>query len=307
MRNWEYPEKKPRRNLRGFCAARRKKRRYIDRTQRKIDWRYLLPALALLCVFAYAAVHLMQYARQSQSVQRTNENVQVVYAAVTDTPAMATHTPAVATPVPAATPAPPKETPQAYQMTDGEITLRMAELKKINADTVGWLRIPGVVDLPVVYRDNEYYLDHDFYGQKSAAGTLFLDENHPLRADTQYLLVHGHNMNDGSMFGLLSHYRGSGYMQQHPTVYFDTLFRKEKYEVIGVLCVPADVRREGYVAYAGTRRFADEEHFRAFVREITENALHWKRGAEIQNDDALLALSTCYEDERIVVMCRRVD
>ena len=42
-------------------------------------------------------------------------------------------------------------------------------------------------------------------GAQSASGTLFLDEAHPLEADTQYLVVHGHNMYDGSMFARLTH------------------------------------------------------------------------------------------------------
>ncbi len=52
----------------------------------------------------------------------------------------------------------------------------MVELKRLNRDTVGWISISGVVDLPVVWRDNSYYLNHDFQGQKSGAGTLFLDK-----------------------------------------------------------------------------------------------------------------------------------
>ena len=65
----------------------------------------------------------------------------------------------------------------------------MQELKRLNRDTVGWISISGVVDLPVVYRDNSYYLNHDFQGQKSGAGTLFLDQNHPLAAASLLLLA----------------------------------------------------------------------------------------------------------------------
>ena len=39
------------------------------------------------------------------------------------------------------------------------------QLLATNEDTVGWLTCGERIDGPVVYRDNEYYLDHNFYGE----------------------------------------------------------------------------------------------------------------------------------------------
>jgi len=195
---------------------------------------------------------------------------------------------------------------KAYQYIGNTVLPELEVMLEKNPDTVLWLHIPGgVVNLPVVYRDNTYYLDRDFYGRRSGSGTLFLDEAHPFASDTQYMVVHGHNMYDGSMFGFVSHYRRAGYMEEHPTVYLSTLYRQEEYEVIGVLELPVSVAREGYVAYTGTRKFGSLEQFYGFAASIRENALFWKEDAEMNPTDSLLALSTCYEDERIVVMCRR--
>ena len=94
-----------------------------------------------------------------------------------------------------------------FHRTDLDILPEMRELAQKNPDTVGWIGISGTVLLPVVYRDNTFYLDHDFTRSKNASGTLFPDENSPINADTQNLLIHGHSMNDGSMFGILTHYR----------------------------------------------------------------------------------------------------
>lgn len=306
MRQWQ--NKEPRDNFRG-SYIRKKNRRYVDRT-RGGTWKYLAATAALLGVFVYAAVSLVGYVRSSAAVQKTNEEVRQVYAATTEIPVTATPKAAAVTPPPAATQIPVQtgapELLRAYQQTSGEMLSQMQRLREQNRDAVAWLKIPGVVDLPVVYRDNAYYLDHDFYGAKSKAGTLFLDAAHPLKADTQYLVIHGHNMNDGSMFGTLSHYRSRGYMAQHGKVYLTTLYRQEEYEVVGVLQLPTDARKTGYVAFAGTRKFDSVGHFEAFVKELQEHALYWKQGAALAPHDALLALSTCYEDERVVVMCRRV-
>ena len=50
-------------------------------------------------------------------------------------------------------------------------------LRAVNPDIVAWIEIPGTdISYPVVQADdNETYLKRDFEGNKSAAGTIFLD------------------------------------------------------------------------------------------------------------------------------------
>ena len=101
----------------------------------------------------------------------------------------------------------------------------MEALYRDNRDLVGWLRMEGILDLPVVYKDNKYYLMHDFYKNKSAAGTLFLDENHPFRENAQNLLLHGHNMKDGTMFGRLVQYETNlQFLKNNPFIQYSTLW-----------------------------------------------------------------------------------
>lgn len=310
----QHHEREPRNSLRGSQLrrgeSRRRKtlRRYTFKRRYRIDWRRFLPTIILVAVFLYATVSLVLYGIRSISTKHTNEELQAMYEEAMETPNAETPTleptymPTL-TPEPTATPTP--ELLSSYQYIGNTILPEAVEMLEKNPDTVAWLHIPGVVNLPVVYRDNTYYLDHNFYGKKSDSGTLFLDEAHPLAYDTQYMVIHGHNMYDGSMFGLLSHYRKSGYMEKHPTVYLNTLYRQEEYEVIGVLYLPIDVQSEGYVPYVGTRKFRSLDQFYGFAENIRENALRWKDGAEMLPSDAFLALSTCYEEYRIVVMCRR--
>ena len=308
-------EREPRNNLRGSQirrsqSRRRKKLRRCAFSRRyKVDWRRFLPTIILVAVFLYATVSLVLYGIRSVSTKRANEELQAMYEEAMETPnaEMSTLEPAptpTMTPEPTATPKP--ELLNEYQYIGDTILPGASEMLEKNPDTVAWIRIPGgVVNLPVVYRDNMYYLDHDFYGKKSDSGTLFLDEAHPLKADTQYMVIHGHAMYDGSMFGLITHYRKKSYIETHPTVYFNTLYSKETYEVVGVLILPVDIQDARYIAYTGTRRFKNLDHFYGFADKLKANALHWKDGAELQPSDALLALSTCYDEERIVVICRR--
>lgn len=283
---------------------RRRKRRAGSTSRRRyrIVWRRFVPVILLAAMFLYASVNLIQYAIRSAQTKRTNEELQNLYEeAIESLP------PETVAPVPEATAVPEEGLLDAYQYVSDEILPEAAAMLEKNPDTVAWLNIPNVLSLPVVYRDNSYYLDHDFYGKSSSSGTLFLDVLHPFAADTQYMVIHGHNMYDGSMFGRLTHYHDQDYMKEHPTVYLNTLYRKEEYEVIGVLCVTSDSSSADYVSFVGSRSFQTLEQFNAFATEIRRHAMYWKDGAKMLPTDALLALSTCYkDDDRIVVMCRRV-
>ena len=181
----------------------------------------------------------------------------------------------------------------------------MAELKRLNRDTVGWISISGVVNLPVVYRDNEYYLNHDFQGQKSGAGTLFLDQNHPLTAETQNLLIHGHNMKDGSMFGMLTRYTDRSWLQSHALITFSTLWEKELYQIFAVVRVSSgDGRSEALDDYAHPA-FPRAESFQAYITGLRRRA-SLMEPLDLQPDDAFLTLSTCIDDDRLVLVSRRV-
>jgi len=313
----QHYEREPRNSLRGSqirrskSRKRKKLRRYAFKRRYRIRWRRFLPTLMFLAIFLYATVSLVQYAIRSFTTKQTNRELQIIYEGAMENPTPDTFM-LEPTPMPTSTPVPtPTPIPQlqsSYQYIGENVLPEAAEMLEKNPDTVAWLHIPGgIVNLPVVYRNNTYYLNHDFYGRRNDSGTLFLDEAHPLAYDTQYMVIHGHNMYDGSMFGLLSHYRKRGYMEEHPTVYLNTLYRKETYEVIGVLYLPINIQSEGYVPYTGIRKFETLDQFYSFANKIRSNALYWKEGEYMLPNDAFLALSTCYEDHRIVVMCRRTN
>ena len=118
----------------------------------------------------------------------------------------------------------------------------MEALYNENHDLIGWLEIPEILDLPVMYRDNSYYLTHDFSGQKTASGAIFLDQSHRFTEYAQNLLLHGHNMKDGTMFGRLVHYaQDISYFKRNAFVNVDTLWEEERYVIFAVLRVSLDV------------------------------------------------------------------
>lgn len=301
-----------RRNLR------RRKRRRLKRRHVFYIRRALIGILSI--VFIISAVSLISYWIRSIKTARTNSQLREIYnsdslpdtnnAATVEATSITspefTSVPVNSTPEPLrrseikATPV--EQLTREFQWFSDHIQPGAVQLYNINHDLIGWLTIPGVVDLPVLYRDNTFYLTHDFYGTKNKAGALFLDAAHPFREDTQYMMVHGHAMNDGSMFGMLTHYRGKDYIIEHPYLTLNTLYSCDTYEIIGTCYLTTD---EMYsVAKLGCPTFYTADDFNAFIENLRAHSLHFTTN-EIPPDSALLALSTCYKDGRVVVFFRR--
>lgn len=251
----------------------------------------------------FGGINLIKYLIDSNSTKNTNKELQAMRAAVTPTPTAEVSVAEAVSATP--TPAPVSSAPDAFQTISDTILPELQELYKKNNDLVGWIRIPnGGVDLPVLYRDNDYYLNHDFYGKEIKSGSIFLDEYHPFSSDTQHLVLHGHNMYDGSMFGHLNRYERVSHLRGHGIVYFSSLYKEEAYVAYAVLIVPGSAADPDFFPYTGNPTFYSEDQFNQFIQEVKDRSL-FNINIDVQPTDALLTLSTCLEEDRIVLFCRR--
>jgi len=173
-----------------------------------------------------------------------------------------------------------------------------------NTDAVGWITIEGLVDQPIVYRDNTFYLDHDFDQQKNVCGTVFLDENHPLRADSQNLLIYGHNMKDESMFGMLAKYMKNNFLHTHYQLTFETRFEVFSYLIFAVDRVSMDVNASNFLYFWGYPSFADKKAFLRYIDDVYQHSLY-TRFLDVNESDTLLTLVTCVGSDRLVLFARR--
>lgn len=207
---------------------------------------------------------------------------------------------------PEETPAPEMVRTTKFHHVGGDALPEMETLYNENRDLVAWLKIPEVIDLPVVYKDNDYYLKRDFYKQKNTAGTIFLDENHPFKEKTQNLLLHGHNMKDGTMFGRLTQYiYDRTYIKNHPFINLSTLWRKEQYVIFAVLDVSLDPKDEAFFNYFTHSTFSSDAEFTAYIRQLQLRSM-FAIPIDVEPSDALLTLSTCLEENRLVIVARRL-
>ena len=100
------------------------------------------------------------------------------------------------------------------------LAIDFGALQEISEDAVLWIDIPGTpVSYPVAQAsDNDYYLKRNLSGSYNFAGTVFMDfRNDPSLSDDNTIL-YGHNMRNGSMFGILSHYADEEFYKSHPEI-----------------------------------------------------------------------------------------
>lgn len=237
-------------------------------------------------------------------------------AASSPTPA-ATPT-ATGSPTPAPTPTPEAQVVDEPLPTPNENTIvfslptepppqeSFAELLRYNPDTVAYLTIGEIVDLPVVQRenDNEYYLTHAYSGEEAREGALFLDGAN--RLSDENLIIYGHNMRNGTMFGELSSFGEREFLLKNAVVRFDTLYENALYVPFAMFEASMD-EDDGH--YFDVRQIVfDETTFELFVLKLRGRSV-FDVPVAVEYGDKLLTLVTCsYNDDdgRYIVALRKL-
>lgn len=102
-------------------------------------------------------------------------------------------------------------------------------LLSVNEDSVGWIALEGTkIHYPIVQgTDNDYYLHHTIDRAYNFAGTVFVDYRYPLGMDSNYSIIYGHYMKDGTMFAYLDPFRNQDYGNEHNV--FDIYIKDKHY------------------------------------------------------------------------------
>ena len=115
--------------------------------------------------------------------------------------------------------------------------IRLDELRELNGDTIGWIRMEGTpINYPVVRgrREADYYLSHNFSQEESYHGAIHMDyRNGGVLAERTTLLA-GHHMKDSSMFFALTLLFTKEFYEEHrglELLLFDGLYRADFFAV----------------------------------------------------------------------------
>lgn len=195
------------------------------------------------------------------------------------------------------------------QVSD-EILEKYKTLYNKNKSLIGWVKIDDTnIDYPVMQtQNNEYYLDHNYNQEYDKNGSIFLDMAcNPLRPNTN-LIIYGHHMKSGKMFGNLNAYSNRSYYEDHKYIQFDTIYQEGLYQVMYVFRSHIYNEDEIVFKYYQFIDAATPEEFDSNMQEMSQLALY-DTGVTAVYGDKLLTLSTCDSaeaDGRFVVVAKKI-
>ena len=186
-----------------------------------------------------------------------------------------------------------------------------AAIYEKNNDLVGWINIPDLkIKYPVMQTPDrpDYYLRRDFYGNHNTSGCLYVREACDVFTPSDNVVIYGHAMKTGDMFGRLYYYQDKAYCEKHPYFTFDTLYEHHDYQIVAVFRT-SGTWGIGY-PYHIFNDAANEEEFNKFIADIKGasftldkskvdginlfyGSVYYDSGITPQYGDQLVSLSTC--------------
>lgn len=201
------------------------------------------------------------------------------------------------------------EAPEPREVLD-EYKNLLIKYKKL----IGWLTfddksIGGESGFPVMQTsDNEYYLTHNMDQEYDKNGTIFMDKDCDVLKPSTNFIVYGHHMKSGKMFGKLDLYEDQEYCEEHPYIYFDTIYEKGTYKVMYVFRSRVYNENEIVFKYYQFIDANSQQEFDSYMEEMASMSLY-DTGVTAEYGDQLLTLSTCdYQEKngRFVVVAKKI-
>ena len=183
-------------------------------------------------------------------------------------------------------------------------TVDFNKLKEQNNETIAWLKINNTnVEYPVVKgTNNSFYLNHSFDKSKNSAGWIFADYKNKFDNTDKNIVIYGHNMRDGSMFGSMLNILDAKWYENEENTNITLYTENEKciYKVFSIY----KIESEDY--YIKTE-FSDDNNFEQFVNTIKKRSIK-EFNTDVSKDDNILTVSTCANNNkyRVVLHAKKI-
>lgn len=167
-----------------------------------------------------------------------------------------------------------------------------------NKSLIGWIKIADTnIDYPVMQTENNtYYLDHDFDQNYDKNGCIFMDADCDVINRSTNLILYGHHMKSGAMFGKLDAYADRSFYEEHPTFQFDTIYEKGQYRIAYVFRSEVYDENEVTFKYYQFIQANSEAEFNSNMLQMAQMSLY-DTGITPAYGDELVTLSTCDHTE----------
>ena len=183
-------------------------------------------------------------------------------------------------------------------------TVDFNKLKEQNNETIAWLKINNTnIEYPVVKgTNNSFYLNHSFDKSKNSAGWIFADYKNKFDNTDKNIVIYGHNMRDGSMFGSMLNILDAKWYENEENTNITLYTENEKciYKVFSIY----KIESEDY--YIKTE-FSDDNNFEQFVNTIKKRSIK-EFDIDVSESDNILTLSTCANNNkyRVVLHAKKI-
>ncbi|MCR5399571.1 MAG: class B sortase [Lachnospiraceae bacterium] len=180
-----------------------------------------------------------------------------------------------------------------------------------NRKLVGWITIEGCgIDYPVMQTsNNDYYLDHNYNQDYDKNGSIFMDKDCTPAFPNDNMIIYGHHMKSGKMFGNLNYYAKKDFWEKNQTFMFDTIYETGTYAVMYVFRSKIYSQEEIVFKYYQFIDAASADEFESNMDAMAEMSLY-DTGVTAVYGDKLITLSTCDSAEgaegRFVVVAKKI-
>jgi len=173
-----------------------------------------------------------------------------------------------------------------------------------NDDIIGHLYVPGTTINYLIPQttDNAFYLNHNIWRRRYAAGAVWLCYHANLYGQDQNLVLFGHNMNRNHIFHSVRFFLQEDFFHNNRYIYFNTIYANYVFEVFSVYVTHISF------PYIYPNYDHREGGWEWYINEFARRS-HWDAGIEVSENDRIITLSTCENarrDYRIAVHGRLI-
>jgi len=180
----------------------------------------------------------------------------------------------------------------------GLIDVDFEELRKINSETKGWIKVEGTnINYPFVQtKDNTFYLNHTFNKKENNAGWVFLDSRNNIEELDRNNILYAHGRVNSVLFGTLKNIMKSNWYENsnNHIIKLSTQSHNSLWQVFSVYRIPTT---SDYLV----TDFRNDETFDNFLKFIKQRSIY-DFNIELSSKDKIITLSTCYSSKEKVVM-----
>ena len=185
--------------------------------------------------------------------------------------------------------------------------IKLDELKKINKDVAGLIKVDGTnIYYPVMQSsDNKDYLRKNINGNYDLNGSIFIDYECRL-GKSDNTIIYGHNMDNENMFSDLVKYNDKEFYEKHRSISLYGDGKEQKYRVIGVYNLDI-TKRSTYDFNIYVKNDGRTDPVK-YIENLKKHTVYYDNTADINENTKFLTLATCTDtagDFRTVVVAVR--